>query len=261
MEVAGKPNVRSASQMSGKAVGYVYEKSPYTGATLAVHLAIADVVNDLHGHLLWMSTDKVAAKTRTSRRTVQTAIDTLVEDGFLVLVKKATQHFPATYLFVFPEKPTIFEVSEVQSEQPEVQSTHSGVQSETSRGATIAPELNKTKKQRNKNTYDQLAVDQAFDTFWSNYPRKVQRKKCQAWWNRHKKHSQQILDSLDVWREYWEQYVPDSQFIPYPHTWLNQERWNEPPPAESNTRTNIVLAVLDNINQQQPALETHNDPF
>ena len=113
----------------------------------------------------------------------------------------------------------------------------------------------------NQKTYDQPSVDQAFNTFWKNYPRKVQRKKCLTWWNRHKKHSQQILDSLDVWREYWEQYVPDSQFIPYPHTWLNQERWNEPPPAESNTRTNIVLAVLDNINQQQPALETNNDPF
>ena len=113
----------------------------------------------------------------------------------------------------------------------------------------------------NQKTYDQPSVDQAFNTFWKNYPRKVQRKKCLTWWNRHKKHSQQILDSLDVWREYWEQYVPDSQFIPYPHTWLNQERWNEPPPAESNTRTDIVLAVLNNINQQQPALETNNDPF
>ena len=112
----------------------------------------------------------------------------------------------------------------------------------------------------NQKTYDQLAVDQAFDTFWSNYPRKIDRKKCQTWWNRHKKHSQKILDSLEVWREYWEQHVPDSQFIPYPHTWLNQERWNEPPPAESNTRTDIVLAVLETINQQ-PALEAHNDPF
>ena len=247
--------------MSGKAVGYVYEKSPYTGATLAVHLAIADVVNDLHGNRFWMSTDKVAAKTRTSRRTVQTAIDTLVNDGFLVLAQKATQHFPATYLFLFPDRPTVFDASEVQSVQPEVQSATSGVQSATSRGAMVAPELNRTKDERKQKTYDQLAVDQAFDTFWNNYPRKVGRKKCAQWWNRHQQHANKILDTLDAWCQYWAQHVTDNRYIPHPYTWLNQERWNDPIPTTSNTRTDIVLAVLDNINQQQPALETHNDPF
>ena len=113
----------------------------------------------------------------------------------------------------------------------------------------------------NQRTYDQLAVDQAFDTFWNNYPRKVGRKKCAQWWNRHQQHANKILDSLDAWCQYWAQTVTDNRYIPHPYTWLNQERWNDPIPTTSNTRTNIVLAVLDNINQQQPALETHNDPF
>jgi len=113
----------------------------------------------------------------------------------------------------------------------------------------------------NQRTYDQLAVDQAFDTFWNTYPRKVGRKKCAQWWNRHRQHSQQILDRLDAWCQYWSQTVTDNRYIPHPYTWLNQERWNDPIPTISNTRTDIVLAVLETINQKQPALEAHNDPF
>jgi hypothetical protein len=249
--------------MSGQAVGYVYEKSPYTGATLAVHLAIADVVNDLHGNRFWMSTDKVAAKTRTSRRTVQTAIDTLVEGGFLALVEHASQHYPATYLFLFPDRPTVFDASEVKSEQPGVQSAHSGVQSTTARGAMVAPKLNRTQMQRNQKTYDQLAVDPAFDTFWDRYPRKVGRKKCLQWWQRHATlNHDTILDALEAWVSYWEVAVTDNRFIPHPYTWLNQERWNDPAPeAQGNARTDVVLAVLEDILDTQPALEAHNDPF
>lgn len=112
----------------------------------------------------------------------------------------------------------------------------------------------------NQRTYDQLAVDQAFDTFWTTYPRKIARKKCKQWWTRHHQHADKILDSLDAWCQYWAQTVTDNRYIPHPYTWLNQERWDDPPPTSSNTRTDIVLAVLDNINQQ-PALEAHNDPF
>jgi len=112
----------------------------------------------------------------------------------------------------------------------------------------------------NQRTYDQLAVDQAFDTFWNTYPRKIARKKCKQWWNRHHQHANKILDSLNEWCQYWEQTISDNRYIPHPYTWLNQERWDDPPPATSNTRTDIVLAVLDSINQQ-PALEAHNDPF
>lgn len=248
--------------MSGQAVGYVYEKSPYTGATLAVHLAIADVVNDLYGNRFWMSTDKVAAKSRTSRRTVQTAIDTLVDGGFLALVEHATQHFPATYLFLFPDRPTVFDASEVQSVQPGVQSAHSGVQSATSRGAMVAPKPNRTQMQRNQKTYDQPEVDQAFDTFWDRYPRKVSRKKCLQWWQRHATlNHDTILTALEGWVSYWEVAVTDNRYIPHPYTWLNQERWADPAPAVANARTDVVLAVLEDILDTQPALEAHNDPF
>lgn len=109
----------------------------------------------------------------------------------------------------------------------------------------------------NQRTYDQLTVDQTFVTFWENYPRKVGRKKCLQWWRKHG--NERIVDSLDAWRQYWEQHVTDNRYIPHPYTWLNQERWNDPAPQTSNIRTDIVLAVLNQINTQ-PALEAPNDP-
>jgi len=115
---------------------------------------------------------------------------------------------------------------------------------------------------RNQKTYDQLAVDLAFDTFWHKYPRKVGRKKCLQWWQRHATlHHDTILNALEGWVSYWEVAITDNRYIPHPYTWLNQERFNDPAPAVANARTDVVLAVLEDILDTRPALEVSNDPF
>ena len=126
---------------------------------------------------------------------------------------------------------------------------------------------------RNQRNIRSTVVDPVFDTFWHNYPRKVGRKKALQWWQRHG--NQQILDSLDAWRQYWVQEGTDMRYIPHPYTWLNQERWRDPAPEPAvNQRTDTVLAVLNDIlgdqldvaqrimeSDTQPALEASNDPF
>ena len=113
---------------------------------------------------------------------------------------------------------------------------------------------------RNQRNIRSTDVDPVFDTFWHNYPRKVGRKKALQWWQRHG--NQQILDSLNGWRQYWVQEGTDMRYIPHPYTWLNQERWKDPAPEPAgNQRTDTVLAVLNDILNTQPALEAHNDPF
>jgi hypothetical protein len=133
-----------------------------------------------------------------------------------------------------------------------------GIPSPAGEEVTIAIEP----ESRNQKTYDQLAVDQAFDTFWHKYPRKVGRKKCLQWWNRHATlNHDTILDALEGWVSYWEVAITDNRYIPHPYTWLHQERFNDPAPAVANARTDVVLAVLEDILDTQPALEAHNDPF
>jgi hypothetical protein len=114
--------------MSAEAVGWVWRFSPMEKSGLLVHLALADVTNDLHGNRLWCSTDTLTQKTRLSRRAVVTALDRLVAEGLLeedVRPGKTT-----LYRFLFPDLP-------VQLLHPPVQEVHDT-------RAESAPELNRT---------------------------------------------------------------------------------------------------------------------
>jgi len=86
--------------MSNEAMGWVWNHSPYTGSQLLVHLAIADVVNDLHNNEFYMSTEKLARKAKVSRSTVVTALGDMVERGLLaVLVPGGDLRKPTRYQF------------------------------------------------------------------------------------------------------------------------------------------------------------------
>lgn len=89
--------------MSLEAGGWVYRHSPYTGSTFAVHLAIADSVNDQHGFRLWMSVATLAAKARVERRTAGRCLAQLVADGYLEALggPKIRGGRPNEYRFVF----------------------------------------------------------------------------------------------------------------------------------------------------------------
>lgn len=74
-----------------------------------------------------------------------------------------------------------------------------------------------------------------FDAFWQAYPKKVGKKSCVDWWEKHKPDAdltQTILDAIqahirgDLWQR---------GFIKDPIRWLKEERWNDevaPPPRE-----------------------------
>lgn len=97
--------------MSAEAVGWVYRFSPYTGATFAVHLALADTVSDVHDYELWMALGKLARKARVTRRSAQRAVDTMVDDGLLVLVEQSHggRHRPSRYRMTMPWSPPVWE--------------------------------------------------------------------------------------------------------------------------------------------------------
>lgn len=70
--------------MSAKAVGWVFEHSPYRGHAFVIHLAIADVVNDLHDNELWMHNANLAQKARCSGTTVRDTQREMVKAGYLI---------------------------------------------------------------------------------------------------------------------------------------------------------------------------------
>lgn len=74
--------------MSAEATGDAWRRSPFTHDRLLVHLAIADVVNDVHGNELWMLRETLAEKSRVSRGTVDSALRELVDQGWLEVLEK-----------------------------------------------------------------------------------------------------------------------------------------------------------------------------
>lgn len=113
--------------MSTDATGWVLRHSPHKGATLLVHLAVADSVNDLHDNEFWMGQERLALKTRLSRGTVSGALTELVAGGYLERLSpdpvetarwdgagRAGDGRPVRYRFVFVQgAPVVYEARRV----------------------------------------------------------------------------------------------------------------------------------------------------
>ena len=74
-----------------------------------------------------------------------------------------------------------------------------------------------------------------FDDFWILYPRHVAKKDAlKAWLKIDPGSHAEILTSLVAWRGVWLA-RGEPQYIPYPASWLNGERWeDELPPGAVN---------------------------
>jgi len=84
--------------VSAEATGWTWKHSPYSGAQLLIHLAIADVVNDLHDYQFWMSTEQLARKARVSRSSVVATLSDMVKRGLLAVVEPGkTSRKPTVY--------------------------------------------------------------------------------------------------------------------------------------------------------------------
>ena len=65
----------------------------------------------------------------------------------------------------------------------------------------------------------------SFDIFWAQYPRKMARPVAMRAWSKLTPEQQQhALDALPKHIGYWAD-TTEKQFIPYPASWLNQQRF------------------------------------
>lgn len=73
-------------------------------------------------------------------------------------------------------------------------------------------------------------VDDWFDDFWEMYPKKVVKKLAKKAWEKIKPDQalkEKIMQALRRHCKTWDWQKQDGTFVPYPATWLNQERWND----------------------------------
>ena len=87
---------------------------------------------------------------------------------------------------------------------------------------------NKVIKKQNKELNE--LQEKQFDKFWQAYPKKVSKKQAQKSWkkiNPSLELFEKILKALEMVKQT-EQWKKDNgKYVPYPATWLNQERWND----------------------------------
>lgn len=74
-------------------------------------------------------------------------------------------------------------------------------------------------------------LPEGFDVWWDlwpKHPRKQNRKGCEAKWAKLTiEQRDQAIASMPAWCAYWAR--QNYEFTPLPATWLNQERWSQPP--------------------------------
>jgi len=67
-----------------------------------------------------------------------------------------------------------------------------------------------------------------FDEFWSLYPRKIAKATARKAWQRLTAEQQLMAaKAIDTHCQYWKSKETELEFIPYPATWINQERWED----------------------------------
>jgi hypothetical protein len=96
---------------------------------------------------------------------------------------------------------------------------------------TVNPTPKKTivKKTISKKTITKGSLDSDFESFWSSYPRKVGKATARKAFEKALE-SAAVSDILEgVARFATDPNLPDTQFIPYPATWLNREGWGDEP--------------------------------
>ena len=67
-----------------------------------------------------------------------------------------------------------------------------------------------------------------FNDFYNQYPRKMARKDAEKAWNRLTPIQQaECLEAMPNYLKYWKIKETAKDYIPYPATFLNQERWTD----------------------------------
>jgi hypothetical protein len=109
----------------------------------------------------------------------------------------------------------------------------------SSSSSSLSSSLSMKEEEKNKplcSTKPVERVDEFFNSFWKVYPKKVAKKAAERAWKKVKAHDhlEAILKAIASWSrdESWSK--DNGQFIPYPATFLNGERWKDVPQSVVN---------------------------
>lgn len=92
-------------------------------------------------------------------------------------------------------------------------------------------------------------ISNPFDEFWKAYPRKKDKGHARKTWDRVVKATDPavIIAAAVQFRQWCEQDGTEPEFIPYPTTWLNGERWTDERDPAKPTRMDAHIAHIQEL--------------
>ena len=174
----------------------------------------------------WASNDYFANLYKVSKFTVSKWISQLDKKNYInteIIYKKGTKQVENRYIRI--QKDPIVEISNryCQNEQdPIVEISNTPIDE-------ISKDNNKYINNTINNKYELKEIyKERFLKFYELYPKKVKKKDTEKWFLKNKPDEElfnKIMEGLEkhLKSKQWK----DKQYIPYPTTWLNGERWND----------------------------------
>jgi hypothetical protein len=107
-----------------------------------------------------------------------------------------------------------------------------------------------------------VSVPSAFDMFWANYPRKAGKPEAAISFKAALKRSTRctIADGLERWLQHWSDEHTRTHFIPYPATWLNQDRFHDTLPVSVPKQSrNMQTLTNPTLTAQLAAIDARNN--
>jgi hypothetical protein len=248
--------------MSIKIMTWVWENSPYKDAALLMHLALADWSND--DGICWPSQTQIAAKMRGSVENVRRLTRRMEDDGYLQILKASTgKGVSHQYRMILaPQIATPTECGPTPV-SPTIDSVY------PHKSSSLPPQF--VPKNRQEPSIEQpsvvisINVLEAFDQFWTVYPRKAGKKAAQTAFMKACK-SVDPNTIIEGAKRFLTDPNREDEFTPHPTTWINQGRWDDEPlpnrgVKSSGTRTYLEAAEELDTYWNPLQIGAGNDPF
>ena len=233
--------------MSHQAEQDVLDHASYPPAQKFALYRIAGLVNDMYDMRYWQKNSILAEQIGVTRQTVSGWMQDFVSDGWLTIVgeSKGGRSCATEYAWAFTESvgsaDSIAETESVGLSDESVGLTAESVgHPDTQRVQQDTKRVEKTNlpASRRLALAAQAQIQAEFDEWWEMVPRKKAKGGAlKAYRTARKKVSAEtIFDGTRRWVA--ESKGKDLAYVPYPATWLNQERWaDDPEPQQVRDRS------------------------
>ena len=173
---------------------------------------------------------QIVAETNDGKSAVRSAIDELIQAGYLKTERTVQENGYNGGLAYF--------ICEPKSENPTLENPT--LENRTAYKNTIPFK----KTINNKNLAQNEFECDDFQTFWEHYPRKVGKKAAIKAFEKVADEAEAIIDGAKRYAQ--DPNLPETQFIPHPATWLNEGRWEDDPlPERIKSREEIAIEQVE----------------